>query len=114
MAQQATAPVEIRRLGVHAVRIAWPDGHVGEYPNTYLREHCPCAACRERTRRTLPMASGQAPEMYPVQIGLVGRYAVSIEWSDGHDTGIYSYQTLRELCPCAQCLPVPAVGGGSA
>jgi DUF971 family protein len=41
--------------------------------------------------------------MYAVQIGLVGRYAVSIEWSDGHDDGIYSYETLRGLCPCGRC-----------
>ena len=42
-------------------------------------------------------------DLYPVQIGLVGRYAISVEWSDGHDTGIYSYQTLRAMCPCATC-----------
>jgi len=44
-------------------------------------------------------------ELYPVQIGVVGRYALSIEWSDRHDTGIYSYDTLRSLCPCADCQP---------
>ncbi len=43
-------------------------------------------------------------------MSVVGRYAVNIQWSDGHDTGIYSYQTLRELCPCAECLPVAAAG----
>ena len=36
-------------------------------------------------------------------LGVVGRYAISVEWSDGHDTGIYSYQTLRGLCPGAAC-----------
>jgi DUF971 family protein len=44
-------------------------------------------------------------ELYPVQIGVVGRYALSIEWSDRHDTGIYSYDTLRSLCPCPECQP---------
>lgn len=113
MTQPAATAVEIRRLGVHAVRIDWADGHVSEYPNAYLRERCPCAECRERGRRTLPIV-GQGPELYPVQIGLVGRYAVSVQWSDGHDTGIYSYQTLRDLCPCAGCATTPVVRAESA
>ena len=33
----------------------------------------------------------------------VGRYAITILWSDGHDTGIYSFETLRRLCPCGNC-----------
>jgi DUF971 family protein len=104
MAQQATAPIEIRRIGVHAVRIAWADGHASEYANAYLRERCPCAECRERGRKTLPVR-GQEADLYPVQIGVVGRYALSIQWSDGHDAGIYSYATLRALCPCDHCRP---------
>jgi DUF971 family protein len=95
-------PTEIRRLDARAVRIVWGDGHVSEFVNTHLREHCPCAACRGN-RRGLPVIGAGDATLYPVQIGLVGRYAVSIQWSDGHDTGIYSYQTLRALCPCAAC-----------
>ena len=108
MSRGTPVPTEIRRLGVQSVRIAWADGHQSEFDNRYLREHCPCAACRERPGRSLPMAAGQGGEMYPVQMSVVGRYAVSIQWSDGHDTGIYSYQTLRELCPCASCRPIEA------
>jgi DUF971 family protein len=103
MTHAVAAPLEIRRLGAHAIRIAWADGHASEYPNAYLRERCPCAECRERDRVTLPVR-GQA-ELYPVQIGVVGRYALSIQWSDGHDAGIYAYATLRALCPCDQCRP---------
>jgi DUF971 family protein len=36
-------------------------------------------------------------------VAVVGNYAVSLSWGDGHDTGIYSYRYLRELCPC--CAP---------
>lgn len=97
-------PREIRRLGVHAVRIVWRDEHEGEYANRYLRDNCPCAECREKPGRALPIV-GQQDEIYPVQIGTVGRYAVSMQWSDGHDAGIYSYRTLRQLCPCANCAP---------
>lgn len=103
----ARIPTEIRRLGARAVRVVWPDGHVSEYLNSYLREHCPCAACRGQ-RRGLPVVRDGEATLYPVQLGLVGRYAVSIEWSDGHDTGIYSYDTLRGICPCAACAAAAA------
>ena len=36
-------------------------------------------------------------------IQLVGRYALHFRWSDGHSTGIYSFETLRQICPCPQC-----------
>ena len=104
-------PSEVRRLGVQSLRIAWADGHRSEYDNRVLREHCPCAVCRERPGRSLPLAAGQGQEIYPLQLSVVGRYALSIQWSDGHDTGIYSYQTLRELCPCVACQPQRATDG---
>lgn len=101
-------PVEIRRIGTHAVRVVWDDGHESELRNRDFRAQCPCAECRERPR-TLPIVGDKSEELYPVRIGLIGRYAVSVQWSDGHDTGIYSYRTLRAICPCAACHPaVPA------
>ena len=42
----ALTPTEIRRLGTHAVRVVWTDGHVSEFRNDHLRAHCPCAGCR--------------------------------------------------------------------
>jgi len=107
------APVEIRRLGTRAIRMTWDDGHESEYGNRYLRDRCPCAVCRERPRG-LPIVGPSVAEVYPVQIGLVGRYAVSIQWSDGHDSGIYSYRTLRELCPCARCDSGSTAAGAAA
>ena len=38
-----------------------------------------------------------------INLELVGRYAIQFTWSDGHSTGIYSFETLREICPCPQC-----------
>lgn len=102
MTGPAPLPTEIRRLGVDALVVSWSDGHQAEYGNRYLRDHCPCAECREHPRRGLPVR-GQGEGVYAVQIGLVGRYAISIQWSDGHDSGIYSYRLLRDLCPCDAC-----------
>jgi DUF971 family protein len=42
-----------------------------------------------------------------VNVGPVGNYALQFEWSDGHNTGIYSFEYLRKLCPCSQCHPEP-------
>jgi DUF971 family protein len=51
--------------------------------------------------RSLPVLRGS--DVYALQITAVGRYAISIAWSDGHTTGIYSYETLRQICPCESC-----------
>ena len=40
-----------------------------------------------------------------VDVDLVGNYALNLFWTDGHDTGIYSFRKLRELCPCKGCRP---------
>ncbi|MFQ5666042.1 MAG: DUF971 domain-containing protein [Candidatus Binatia bacterium] len=99
------APIVIKRDGTESVEIEWNDGHRSVYLNRYLRDNCPCASCREgQPKRALPILDS-ARQLYPVQISVVGRYAISIRWSDGHDTGIYSYETLRQLCPCQQCHP---------
>src|SRR6266481_3584433 len=101
--QTPSIPATIKRVGKESIEITWRDGHHSLYLNRYLRDNCPCASCREGTpRRVLPVL-GTPGELYPLQIGVVGRYAISIQWSDQHDTGIYSYETLRHLCPCEQC-----------
>ncbi len=39
----------------------------------------------------------------PLSVSLVGSYAIKIGWSDGHDTGIYTYEYLHSICPCDAC-----------
>jgi len=104
--QASPIPTDIRRLGRRGLEIVWSDGHRSEYTNHHLRHHCPCASCRGHAARPLPVVGQGVEELYPVQMGVVGRYAISIQWSDGHDTGIYSYRTLREVCPCEHCRPL--------
>lgn len=43
-------------------------------------------------------------DVHPLAIRHVGRYALRFDWSDGHDTGIYPFRLLRELCRCIPCL----------
>ncbi len=88
-----------------ALRIVWEDEHESIYLPFDLRMSCPCAGCVDETsgRRTLTEAM-VAPGIYPTAIHYVGRYALKFVWSDGHDTGLYSYELLRGLCGCAKCL----------
>jgi DUF971 family protein len=47
---------------------------------------------------------GSVPaDVYPRAIRYVGKYALQFDWSDGHTTGIYPFELLRQLCPCAAC-----------
>ena len=94
------APKEIGRANEHDVRIVWHDGHESVYLARELRLKCPCAACVDEFTGTLRLISSSVPgDVHPVKVNLVGRYAVSFEWSDGHHTGIYAFNLLRRLCP---------------
>ncbi len=87
------------------IRIDWKDGHSCEYGLEYLRDHCPCAQCtgahgtppREKTStQLLPMYK---PKLKIENVEEVGSYALRIYWNDGHSSGIYSWEHLRQLCP---------------
>ena len=97
-------PVEIGRANAHDVKIRWQDGHESVYMARELRLACPCAGCiDEMTGAVRLIASSIAQTVHPVKIALTGRYAISITWSDGHNTGIYTFEKLRQLCPCGKC-----------
>lgn len=97
-------PVEIERLSDQRIRIKWNDGHEGLYTPLYLRNHCRCAACVDEWSGKRLIKKGSIPEdIKPLKIEGIGRYAIKVEWSDGHDTGLYSFDLLREICPCEVC-----------
>jgi len=87
-----------------AVTITWAEGHVARYPARDLRLACPCAECvEEMTGRPLLDPAAVPDDVVPLRISLVGAYAIRIDWSDGHSTGIYTYEYLAEICPCDAC-----------
>lgn len=89
------------------VTISWSDGHESRYPLEYLRKNCPCANCRNTPAESAAPASTPFPMFKPATkltaAEAVGRYAVRLKWNDGHDTGLYSFAHLRDICPCAAC-----------
>jgi prepilin-type processing-associated H-X9-DG protein len=99
------------------VDVAWADGHSSHFDFAYLREKCPCANCKDERAReadsgvvaaapataaanVLPMFK---PKVKARHAEAVGHYAIQIEFSDGHRAGIYSYEYLRNICPCEIC-----------
>lgn len=103
--------VKVRVSTGEGVEIAWSDGHTSRYDFPYLREHCPCALCndeREKKDKLSGKTGGAALPMFKPRATArsakaVGNYAIHIEFSDGHSTGIYSFDHLRQICPCEEC-----------
>lgn len=94
---------EVRRLPAEGrLRLTWSDGHSGELGYDYLRGWCPCAGCQGHAGLTIQYHAPAAP-VTPQSITPVGNYAISIQWSDRHSTGIYRFDYLRRLCPCEAC-----------
>ena len=78
------------------VQIAWPGGPVVTIPAARLRDACPCASCiEEGTGKKILDPATIPADIRPLEIRPVGNYAVQIQWSDGHSTGIYTWETLR-------------------
>jgi DUF971 family protein len=101
---RSVTPVGLKKIGDAKFEITWEDGHVSVYPAPYLREQCPCAGCVDEWTGEKRIISGSiSPGLTIKAVDIVGQYALNFTWSDGHNTGIYSFQTLRALCPCALC-----------
>ncbi len=80
------------------LRIVWRDGAVSEYEPRTLRLKCPCAGCVDEMSGLRTLRPETVPEdVYPEAIHYVGRYALEFHWSDGHATGIYTWEYLRRL-----------------
>jgi DUF971 family protein len=88
------------------IKIDWKDGLHSDYELRYLRHHCPCAVCTG-SHGTPPEAPPIDPgpfQMYSAPLKMVsvepiGAYAIRILWSDGHGSGIYSFEHLRKISP---------------
>ncbi len=79
--------------------IQWKDGKECRFNLLMLRKRCPCAQCRgghgvDDSHRT----TGGIQDIRLVSWKKVGRYAVQLNWSDGHDLGIFTYDELRASC----------------
>ena len=108
----STDPEHIAISKSKGIQIDWKDGHHSKYGLTWLRDKCPCAACTgahgTEPRKAETGASSTPFPMFKPALKMlavegVGNYAIRIDWSDGHNSGIYSYEHFRSICPCQQC-----------
>lgn len=107
-----TTPTRLDLKRDERLDIQWQDGVLGVYPIALLRAMCPCAKCKDERKTALaPNIGGKKKTSLTVLQGdhskplsvlsaeMVGNYAIKLDWSDGHSSGIYSFQYLREICP---------------
>jgi DUF971 family protein len=105
----STDPEHIAISKSKGIKIDWKDGHHSDYGLTFLRDKCPCATCTgaHGTPPREPEANNPfqmfKPALKMLGVEPVGNYAIRINWSDGHNSGIYSYEHFRRICPCEEC-----------
>lgn len=104
----APAPTHLHLDRERGLEVAWPDGSRSHYPIAHLRRMSPSADARHLREQlasnpltVLPAGGGGGGPLRAVGLELVGNYAVRIEFSDGHSTGIYSWEYLRRIDPAA-------------
>ena len=112
MTDNSVRPVRLAAdRDAQALTVEWADGHVSVYSYEGLRRACPCAECRgghgamsepvDPVVFHLPgLMSYDIEELRPA-----GHYALQIVWDDGHASGLWRWDALRGLCPCAVCQP---------
>lgn len=95
-------PVAVDHVGPDHLRIRWQDGRDSDYRARQLRLACPCAACIEEWTGRALLDPQQVPLFLTIlAVEPVGRYALNFTFSDGHHTGIFSWEMLRKLADAA-------------
>jgi len=91
-------PTRIHQRGARELAITWSNGDESVFEVRALRLACACARCVDEWSGEGRLDPATVPEdVHPLRIEAVGRYAIQIHWSDGHDTGIYPFRRLRDL-----------------
>lgn len=120
LSDESLAPEKCRPVGMdlalplQELSITWADGARSTFPMQFLRQNCPCASCRTEREKQADSKS-LLPILSPAQVkastarckggSMVGNYALQLDWSDGHSTGIYDFRLLRSWHPLVQPKP---------
>ena len=96
--ERSVTPTRIAQQGPRELVIQWADGSESRFDVRALRLACACARCVDEWSGRAMLDPATVPtDVHPLKIRGVGRYAIQIDWSDGHDSGIYPFRRLREL-----------------
>jgi ATP-binding protein involved in chromosome partitioning len=97
-------PRQIHVMPDDNLQIIWPDGHESKFSPYHLRMNCACASCIDEDTGNKILDIKSIPLDIKIKgVNPVGRYGLSIGFSDGHNTGIYVFEKLRGLCECTEC-----------
>ena len=97
-------PTEVRLLEKERrLQLTWNDGHYSDFSLEYVRGWCPCAVCQGHFTGEWRFIESEGISLLNVEP--VGNYGMRLIWSDGHDTGIYQFDYLRQICHCEVCDP---------
>jgi DUF971 family protein len=95
----AFTPTQINKYDDARFLIEWNDGRRYLLSFFEARFHCPCAACVDEKTGVRTLKREQVrPDIHPKGVSLVGRYAIQIQWSDQHGSGMLDFDSLRKLC----------------
>lgn len=110
----ATTPIRLDLKKDEKLQIEWQDGLRSTYSISMLRSLCPCATCKtiregtdphdiapkpKRTASLTVLPGNYSKPLSVISARLVGNYALQIDWSDEHASGIYSFEYLRSISP---------------
>ena len=98
-------PVDLHKSENRELLISWSDGKRQQIPFRVLRDACQCATCMDKKMKDPTEPAGMLPVLSPAQtlpldiqaMKPVGNYAYNIQFSDGHSTGIFTFDLLRSL-----------------
>ncbi len=95
-----TTPARLHLKKDEKLEIDWKDGRKCVYSLSLLRSMCPCAQCKatraQKSMLTI-LPGNYSGNLTAVGAEMVGNYAIRIDWSDDHGSGIYSFEYLREI-----------------
>jgi len=94
-------PADIQQIG-DELAIKWDDGAESFVKLERLRRYCPCAGCKGERDIMGNLYQGPEKALSPksfqlARISQVGGYAVQPVWADGHSTGLFSFDYLRQV-----------------
>ena len=100
----APPPAHLRaRKSEGILEVEWAGSPMAQVPFKLLRSRCPCASCvDENTGKVILDPATISDDIVPTNLGFTGNYALKITWSDGHSTGLYTWDLLAEIAQCTK------------
>jgi DUF971 family protein len=94
---ESAAPPEVS-FDASAITLTWPGGERVSVAHAALRRACSCALCVDELTHAPILDPQTVPQdIHALSVGTIGNYAISVEWSDGHNTGFFPYPRIKEL-----------------